>query len=537
MSLLTLKNRYGDTATESAAFLANVVYTKNIVYARPLGYNKNMLKSLQQKIKELPLKPGVYIFKDSAGLILYVGKANKLKHRVESYFRKNYENRSRRISMMVKQITSLDFVITTNESEALILENNFIKRLQPKYNVALKDDKNYQFIKINIHDEIPTISYERQPTDSKAKYLGPYTSSYTIKYTLRLLRKIFPYCSNSKVGTKPCFYYHIRKCPGVCIGKVSLTEYRENINKIIQFLSGRQLETLENLKKQMKQLSLQKKFEKAAKIRDQIYALNNMLEKQKLVYSKKIDQDVFSVHTEGVTAVNLFIIREGKLIRKENFILKNTKDATVSEILGEFLPRYYLEASDRPKEILLPTHPALDAGSGSSKIPAFAGMVKVPKQGPKLKLIKLGEQNAKQYLESNSDKTLLEEARLVSAIKELQRVLNLKKLPGRIEAYDISNIQGTNSVGSMVVFDYGRPKKQDYRKFKINHNPPGGGPDDFAMMAEMLERRFSRSLPLLRGRLRGGPNYKTSPSQLSAANEVGNLSSREGGHGLSLTSS
>jgi excinuclease ABC subunit C len=467
-----------------------------------------MPKSLMQKVKELPKKPGVYIFKDAKGSILYVGKANKLKSRVNSYFRKDAGDGRFRITLMINQIADLDFVITTNETEALILENNFIKRLQPKYNVALKDDKNYQFIKINLQDEIPTIGYERQPSNKKAKYLGPYTSSYAIKQTLRLIREVFGLCANSHVSKRPCFYYHIHKCPGVCVGKISLTEYKTNIQKIIQFLQGKQSAVLANLQQQMKTLSHSKKYEKAARVRDQIYALNRVLQRQKLVYPKKVNQDVFSIHTEpSIACINLFVIREGKLIRKENFILKNTKGAIIEEIFSEFLPRYYLEASDWPREILLPVPVKVAGLSFQRKLESRNNAkdwipnqvwddkkrkpkILTPSRGPKLQLIKLGTQNAKQYLENNSDKNLLEEARLMSALKELQRVLNLKTLPGRIEGYDISNIQGANPVGSMVVFDYGRPKKTEYRKFKINKKKT---PDDFAMMREMLERRFARS--------------------------------------------
>ena len=345
------------------------------------------------------------------------------------------------------------------------------------------------------------------------------------------------------MGNRRCFYYHIGKCPGVCIGKISLEDYRQNfIGKLVKFLAGRQGEVLKDLQAQMKAYAAAKKFEKAAKARDQIFALNRILERQKLVYPRKIDQDVFSlyphttaqfgvrVYRDSAAAINLFVIREGKLIRKENFILENTKGATAAEILEEFLPKYYLEAMSWPKEILLPVEinaAVVSPFMGSKaeieehvaevfRLPSQAvvsrfndslrlknqlttnGNLKVsatrppriflPIRGPKLKLIQLGTENAKQYLESQSDKKLLEEARLLSALKELQRVLNLHKLPARIEAFDISNIQGTNPTGSMVVFDYARPKKEDYRKFKINRKQT---PDDYAMMREMLERRFS----------------------------------------------
>jgi excinuclease ABC subunit C len=258
----------------------------------------------------------------------------------------------------------------------------------------------------------------------------------------------------------------------------------------MQFLDGQRTEILKDLQAQMRIFAIEKKFEKAARTRDQIFALNRVMERQKLVYPKNISQDAFSVHVDGVASINLFLIREGKLIRKENFILENTKQISTSEILQQFLERYYLDTTNIPKEILLPAEI-----NNEELYPVFIGRrfpkISVPTRGPKLELLKLGEENAKQYLESTSDKHLLEEARLLASLKELQRVLELPTLPARIEAYDISNIQGTNPVGSMVVFDFARPKKDQYRKFKINKKQT---PDDFAMMREMLERRFKRSV-------------------------------------------
>ncbi|MBX4187085.1 MAG: excinuclease ABC subunit UvrC [Candidatus Doudnabacteria bacterium] len=446
---------------------------------------------LTKKLQDLPQKPGVYMFKDAKGLVLYVGKAVKLKNRVVSYFRQD-AGHSTRIQHMIARIQDLDYIVTDNEVESLVLENNFIKQLQPRYNVRMRDDKNYLFIKINIKDEIPTIAYDRKPSDKNARYFGPYTSSISIKDTLRLVRKIFPYCANKKVSGKPCFYYHIGKCPGVCFGKISLDEYRRNyIKNIIQFLEGKQTEILQDLQIQMRKFATENRYEKAAKVRDQIFALNRVLERQKLVYPTKVDQDVVSLHCEAVAVINLFKIRLGKLMQKENFILENIKQASPQEILESFLQRYYLESSSVPKEILLSTkinEDELRAVFVGKKFPKFL----VPSRGPKLQLMQLGTENARQYLESTTDKHLLEEARLLASLKELQRVLELPNLPGRIEAYDISNIQGTNPVGSMVVFDFARPKKSDYRKFKINKKQT---PDDFAMMHEMLERRFARALP------------------------------------------
>src|SRR3989344_3825857 len=456
-----------------------------------------MQKLLLEKLKNLPQKPGVYIFKDAKGLILYVGKAVKLKNRVNSYFKKDGgDNRGARIEIMISQIADIDYTVTDNETEALILEKSFINQLKPKYNIDLRDDKNYLFVKINLRDKIPTIGYERKTGEKGAKYFGPYTSSLAIKDTLRWIRRIFPYCANKKVGTKPCFYYHIGKCPGVCFGKISVAEYRTNyIKKIMQFLEGRLNEIQSQLKLQMKGYAQARLFEKAAKVRDQIFALNRVLERQKLVYTTNIDQDVFSLYQDSVAVVNLFQIRMGKLVQKENFVLENAKQLPAAEIFEQFLPRYYLDASSIPKEILLP----VKINEEELK-PAFTKLPKIiqPSRGKKLDLIKLGVDNARQHLESTTDKKLLEEARLLSSLKELQRVLNLPELPARIEAYDISNIQGTNPVGSMGVFDFARPKKNTCRKFKISGragSASGGNnsipkPDDFAMMREMLSRRL-----------------------------------------------
>ena len=453
-----------------------------------------MHASLAKKLANLPKKPGVYLHKDKDGTVLYVGKAVNLRNRVSSYFKKDAGAGSIRIQNMIAQIADLDFVVVDNELESLVLENNLIKQSRPKYNVLLRDDKNYLFIKINLKDEIPTIQYERKPGDKDARYFGPYTSGLALKDTLRLVRKIFPYCAHTTVGTRPCFYYHIGKCPGVCFGKISAEDYRQHyIKNIIQFLAGRQGQVLKSLQTNMKKFAAARRFEKAAKVRDQIFALNRVLERQKIVYPKNIDQDVFSVYQDAAACINLFLIRGGKLIQKENFILDNARQASTKEILESFLPRYYMDAATQPKQILLPVQINTEALE-----PLFNKLPKIltPSRGDKAGLIELGATNAKQYLDNSTDKHLLEEAKLMASLKELQRVLDLPALPGRIEAYDISNIQGTNPVGSMVVFDFGRPKKSDYRKFKIKYNPPAGGPDDFAMMAEMLERRFKNSWPM-----------------------------------------
>lgn len=481
-----------------------------------------MDKKLGQKLQQLPQRPGVYLFKDQAGTVLYVGKAVKLKNRVSSYFKKDAGRDSARIQNMIARIRDFDYIVTDNELESLILENNLIKQYRTKYNVLMRDDKNYLFVKINLHDEIPTVQYARKIENDKAKYFGPYTDGAAVKQTLRMLRRIFPYCGNSKPGSKPCFYYHIQKCPGICFGKITREEYLQIINRIIDFLDGRQQDVLLSLQAQMKTLARQKNFERAAKVRDRIFALNRMMEKQKAVYTQKLDQDAFSVHMEPtVAAINLFKIRNGKLIQKDNFIIENTRQAQEPEILREFLPSYYLTATNFPSTILLPyKNTDVELVGELNTLAKRAGTKKPvkllhPTPGTKQQLAKLGGENARQYLESQSDKTLLEEARMLAALKELQRVLDLPKLPGRMECFDISNTQGTNAVGSMVVFDYARPKKDQYRKFKINKKQT---PDDFAMMNEMLDRRLARSFGSsnLRSALDGEANHQNGQTASSA---------------------
>lgn len=445
-----------------------------------------MEKTIEAKIKDLPALPGVYVYKDARGAVLYVGKAVNLHNRVRSYFNPTAKH-STRIENMVAQIKTMDYTVCNNELESLILENNFIKQLKPKYNVMLRDDKNYQFLKIDLKEEIPTISFERKIEDARAKYFGPYTSGASLKETLRLLRRIFPYCANSVVGVKPCFYYHIGKCPGVCFGKITPETYREEyVARIIEFLEGRQSQILKQLQVRMKTLARGRNFEKAAKVRDQIFALNRVLERQRVVYQKKVSQDVWGIYSAGnLASLNLFLVRDGKLTRKENFILENAKNASFGEILESFLPKYYLDSKNYPKELLTPV------GLGPNILLPFKPKQITPQRGPKQDLMLLSEANAKQFLEAQSDKQALEDAKSLASLKELQRVLGLNKLPDRIEGFDISNIQGTNPVGSMVVFDFARPKKSDYRKFKIRGKDT---PDDFAMMSEMITRRLKRSL-------------------------------------------
>ncbi|MDP3993394.1 MAG: excinuclease ABC subunit UvrC [bacterium] len=448
--------------------------------------------NLKEKLRNLPPKPGVYLFKDGNGEILYVGKAKNLRNRVRSYFLKS-NNHLPRTSIMIGQIADLDFVVVSSEVESLILENNFIKQNKPRFNVRLRDDKNYLFIKIDYDYEIPQIYTVRHSGHSDTirrfglynKYFGPYTSALSVKQTLKFVRGVFRICGNKKVGTKPCFHYELGRCPGVCVGKISIEEYSKSLSAVEQFLNHRRGEVAKVLKSRMIAASKKRQYEKAAKLRDDLKSLEHIWEKQKIVFTKKLSQDYFSIFLAGNRgAVNLFMVRDGKLIDRENFELLQTKDRPVAEILQSFLKQYYADASDIPKEVMIPCEipeqAAIEAWRGTK--------ISIPQKGRKLQLLKLGEENARIFYEREIAGS---EKRLDDVLVNLKEALNLPAIPRRIEGFDVSNIQGTNPVGSMVVFENGRPAKAEYRKFKINVKET---PDDVAMMREMLQRRAVRLL-------------------------------------------
>jgi excinuclease ABC subunit C len=447
------------------------------------------MDKVRESLKYLPSSPGVYLFKDTAGSILYVGKAKNLKNRVSQYFQKDNDGRPQ-IPFLLKEIKSLEHIVTDNEIEALFLENTLIKKHKPRYNIKLRDDKNYVYIKIDFETEIPQIYTIRTPDTKNARYFGPYSSALKVRETLNLIRKIFPYCSNKKITSRPCFYYYLHRCPGVCIGTITPEEYRLTITKIGRFLSGHTQETYKELKKGMQEAASNRQFEKAAEIRDQLRSLEVIEERQKAIFAQKVDWDFISyVQTADKSTVNIFVIREGKLIDRKNFILEDTQNKSGSEIICAFMERYYFESEDLPKEIFTQSLPGtLDILNEVFKTKGKKLSVEQPRKGKKRELIELGVQNAKEYFEQWSHGQASELSRTTIALDELQKVLSLPNTPFRIECFDISNIQGTNSVASMVVFENGKPKKSDYRKFKIKID---GQPNDFAMMKEALSRRFS----------------------------------------------
>jgi excinuclease ABC subunit C len=467
---------------------------------RPVGqtfsplYN-NTMANLKEKLKEVPHQPGVYKFLDKDGRVIYVGKAKDLRSRVMQYFGTG-DNRVQ-LPFLMSEAVDLDYVVVNSELESLFLENTLIKEYMPPYNIKLRDDKNYAFIKIDYSTPIPQITYARKIENDRkmAKYFGPYSSTKKIKQTLDFVRRIFPYCSNKETGNRPCFYYFLHRCPGVCVGAISAEEYQRQLDRIILFLSGKTNEIKPQLRQDMERAAAEQKFELAARLRDSLQAMDILEEKQVTMFPTKVNWDFISIYIEGMSGcVNLFKVREGKLIDKENFIYENIlhipEDRRSTAILQSFTEMYYAQATDLPREIY--TQEQLSDVSLINKLLQSRSKYKinvcVPTRGQKLKLIKLGVMNAEEYLKKWQRTQATNIDAINEILEELKQLLQLPAIPRRIEGYDISNIQGTNPVGSMVVVKDGIPAKSEYRKFKINTKTT---PDDFAMMQEMLSRRLS----------------------------------------------
>lgn len=446
------------------------------------------MTDLKEKVNFIPNLPGIYLFLNAQKEVIYVGKAKILKKRVSQYF--GQDNRPQ-IPFLISEAEDIDFVVASSELESLFLENTYIKKFLPKYNIKLRDDKNYAFIKIDYSTQIPQIGYARKlEKGGKNKFFGPFSSTVKIRKTLEFVRRVFPYCANSQIGKRPCFYYFLHRCPGVCAGDISLEEYNKHLERIEWFLNGKNSEIRNNLKKEMRQASLKRQYEKAAKLRDQLNNLDILEEKQVAQFPKKVDWDFISNYLEGNNAcVNVFKIREGKLVDKENFVFSGF-GLNARSVLEKFVENYYAETSDLPKEIFIEHLVESEfiqevfASRGRAKI-----KILVPAKGKKLELINLGKVNAKEFLMKWENSNAENQDKLKQALTELQEILKLPNIPLRIEGYDISNIQGTNPVGSMVVMKNGLPAKGEYRKFKIKIKQT---PDDFAMMSEMLGRRFKR---------------------------------------------
>jgi excinuclease ABC subunit C len=449
-----------------------------------------------QQLKALPAKPGIYLFKDKEGKVIYVGKASNLNSRVRSYFGAP-SSLSAKVQRLVAKIQDLEFIVTNSEQEALVLECNMIKKYTPRYNVHLKDNKTFPYLKININDDWPGVYITRRVQKDGAKYFGPFASPGSVRKTLRLIEKIFPFRSCSKQiegkDKRPCLDYYIHRCLGPCIGAVEKQEYRDVINEVILFLQGKQELILRELNAKMKAAALQLQFERAALLRDQIKAIEAVIEGQRIAIKLQGEKDVIGLAQNKEQAyVELFSIRNSKLIGQDHFIMEGTQGESPGQIMTSFVKQYYASASSIPRLILL-QHPVNEPIVLSEWLGQQRGGrvdLQVPQRGAKKKLVDTAAENAAQRLELAQAKEMKPEV-IASGLRELKQKLHLPKMPRRIECYDVSNIQGTLAVSSMVILEKGRPKPAHYRRFRIRTVARA---DDYAMIQETLRRRFKRSL-------------------------------------------
>ena len=482
-----------------------------------------------EQLKATPSKPGVYTMRDGSGRALYVGKASNLRSRIRSYFARSADL-TPKIQVMVGKVADFDYILTESEQEALILECNLIKRNKPQYNARLKDDKSYPYIKIDLTEDFPQVYITRHVRKDGAQYFGPFASAGSVRRTLDLLKKLFPYrsCTKAITGTdpRPCLDYYINRCVGPCIGAVNKEQYRKVIDQVVFFMEGRTDRVVRNLRSKMLDASQGLEFERAAALRDQLRAIERVNEGQKVLSLSRANQDVFAVaQSHNEAWVEVFFIRQGKLVGRDNFIMDGTQDERPDKILTAFVKQFYDSAPYVPREIVL-QHPLDEPTTIQSWLEEKRrGKVRllVPQRGEKRKLIQMVEENANQGLEQLKAKWMADTDNLQWAMSEIQEALNLPRLPRRMECYDISNIQGANPVGSMVVFQDGRAKTSDYRRFKIKSV---AGVDDYSMMQEMLTRRFKRL-----AQTRQGPENGDSPDDGSVWGIVPDLVIIDGGKG------
>jgi excinuclease ABC subunit C len=455
------------------------------------------IPDIKEGLNSIPTQPGVYLMKGEASEVLYVGKAVNLRNRIRSYFQDSATH-SPKVQRLVWSIADLEFIVTASELEALILECNLIKRHRPPYNVRFKDDKRYPYIKITWQEDFPRVQVVRRLKRDGARYFGPYTSSAAMRQTLELLRRIFPYltCKRNIIGTddRACLYYHIERCMGPCIGAVSREEYRDMMEQVCLFLEGKGGEIIASLKQRMESAAEDLEFERAAKLRDQIQAVEKVISRQRVISTIIADQDVIAfARDDGETCVQVFFVRAGKLMGREYFLMDGANGAEAQEILASFIKQFYNDTAYVPPEILLPADieeaRIIERWLRDKRGTKVA--LRVPRRGPKRELVQMVIENATQTLTHLMAKEQLEKEKVLAALTDLQTQLSLEALPLRIEAYDISNIQGVASTGSMVVFVEGMPRKSEYRRFRIRTVK---GPDDYAMMQEVLRRRFRKAV-------------------------------------------
>jgi excinuclease ABC subunit C len=454
--------------------------------------------NVQEELKKLPNQPGVYIMRDENDTIMYVGKAVNLHNRVRSYFRK-IVGRGPQIDRMVSQIARFEYIVTDSELEALVLENNLIKENCPRYNTLLKDDKTYPYIKVTVSEEYPRIIFSRLMKKDKSKYYGPYTSAAAVKDTIELINKIYGLRTCNRVlprdigVDRPCLNYHMGRCMAPCDGKVTKEEYAEKIAGALNFLEGNYAPVINQLTDEMQKASEALEFERAANFRDLLNSVKQVAQKQKMTDVSMEDKDILAIASdENDAVVQVFFVRDGRLIGREHFYMTHVSENPQEEILLNFVKQFYAGTPFIPRELMLP-QPIEDMDIIEKWLTQRKGSrvyIKVPERGQKEKLMELAAQNAELVLSKDKERLKREEGRTIGAVKEIENILGLKGLV-RMEAYDISNISGFANVGSMVVYEKGKPKRSDYRKFRIKSVT---GPDDYACMKEVLERRLMHGL-------------------------------------------
>ena len=451
---------------------------------------------IEEELKKLPRSPGVYIMHDASDEIIYVGKAVILKNRVRQYFQKG-TNKSAKIEQMVSKISYFEYIVTDSELEALILECNLIKEHRPKYNTMLKDDKTYPYIKVTVGEEYPRILFSRDMKKDKSKYFGPYTSAGAVKDTIELLRKLYKVrtCNRSlpeDIGNgRPCLNYHIKQCKAPCLGYVSPEEYRSSIDEAVRFLNGHYSDIIKSLEESMLEASEKMEFEDAAYYRDLLNSVKQVAQKQKITSENDIDRDIIAYAIDNDDAVvQVFFMREGKLMGREHFYIRVPADGS-GTLLSSFIKQYYSGTPFIPKELFVSEEIEDNQVIGEYLSMRKGSKVRIvhPVAGEKHKMVELAKKNAAMVLERDREKIKSSERKTIGAVSEIFRLLDIEsKNDYRIEAFDISNISGYQSVGSMIVFEHGKPKKNDYRKFKIKTIT---GPDDYGSMREVLTRRFT----------------------------------------------
>ncbi|MCO5180995.1 MAG: excinuclease ABC subunit UvrC [Candidatus Promineofilum sp.] len=487
---------------------------------------------ITELLKTLPTKPGVYLHKDAAGNVLYVGKAINLRNRVRSYFHTNVD--SIKTQRLRRQIADIEVITTESELEALLLEMTLIKQHKPQFNVRLKDDKRYPYIKVHWADAFPKVTVTRRMVRDGSRYFGPYTSAWAVQQTLDLLRKIFPYLTCDRVITgqdeRACLYYDIKLCNAPCIGAVNQEEYRATIRQLMDFLDGKSDHIIRGIEDKMAVAAADLQFEKAADYRDQLKAIERITARQKVIGSTDTDQDVIAfAREEGDACVQIFFIRHGKLIGREYFMLDNTEGESDHEVLQEFVTQFYDDAAYIPREVLLPNE--LEESriieewlrrKRNTKV-----TIQVPRRGKKRELVQMAAENAHDTLATLRQQWAADRSKHVLAITELQNAMKLPAPPARIECYDISHTQGAQTVGSMVVFVQGAPHKSDYRRFNVHTV----GNDDYGAMREVLTRRFQRYRDTLAGELHDPNQIKARSDRPTAWAILPDLLLIDGGKG------